>query len=174
MTLQYKDLISIKTKDCREEFLSVSASAPEIIVAPHNSDMEPYTSNLIYIREGAVVRLKMAAEHLRKSLPGAKLKLVYGYRHPDIQKRYFDNYFGRSLINEPNLSEFERRSNVHLLVASPDVAGHPTRGAVDVTIVKDGCEFAMGTPLLALDMPNLIPTFTENISPKARENRLLL
>jgi D-alanyl-D-alanine dipeptidase len=63
----------------------------------------------------------------------------------------------------------------HNFVAVPSVAGHPTGGAVDATIVDaQGKELDMGTKIGDFSDPEKIKTFSKKISKKQLKNRLLL
>jgi D-alanyl-D-alanine dipeptidase len=75
----------------------------------------------------------------------------------------------------PNLTEEEIRDRAHLLSASPDVAGHPTGGAIDITIVDEtGAELSMGTNIADFSQGEKIQTFSLSLSERQKEYRLLL
>lgn len=75
----------------------------------------------------------------------------------------------------PSLSNEELDSLTHNFIAAPSVAGHPTGGAVDVTIVDSfGNELDMGTKIADFKNPEKIKTFAKGLSKEQKKNRLLL
>lgn len=148
--------------------------APEIACAPINSDMLAYSSGGIQVRQGVAERLQRASVRLKEMRPQAALQVVYGYRHPAIQQRYFEEILTRMKRENPTLSSNDLMEKAHSLIAVPAVAGHPTGAAVDVTIVQAGAALDMGTPIWDLEQTSLIPTFAEGISEEQRSHRILL
>ncbi|MBU0635107.1 MAG: hypothetical protein KKA52_08630, partial [Candidatus Omnitrophica bacterium] len=53
--------------------------------------MLPYTGDITFVRKQVAQMLKRAAAALDIIKPGARLKVVYGYRHPDIQENPLDS-----------------------------------------------------------------------------------
>jgi len=60
------------------------------------------------------------------------------------------------------------------VVASPDVAGHTTGGAIDITIRYRGRELDMGTKIADFNDPELIKTNSARITSRQADNRKLL
>jgi len=59
--------------------------------------------------------------------------------------------------------------------ANPDAAGHPTGGAVDVSLCDaNGKEWDMGTKLVDFSQPDKIPTFSNLVTPEQAQGRRLL
>ncbi len=58
------------------------------------------------------------------------------------------------------------------MIAVPEIAGHPTGGAVDIQIVKDDMPLDMGTKIWEFTKDPY--TFSPFIEQDARDNRLLL
>jgi D-alanyl-D-alanine dipeptidase len=172
--LTYADLVDIPVQECHEPMVSLNEFAPEIVCAPINSDMLAYCSSGIQVRRGVAERLQRAAVRLKGMRPQAALQVVYGYRHPAIQERYFKEIFTRLQRDNPTLSSDELTEKTHSLIAVPSVAGHPTGAAVDVTILVGGVVLDMGTPIWDLEQTSLIPTFTAGISDEQRAHRMLL
>jgi D-alanyl-D-alanine dipeptidase len=61
-----------------------------------------------------------------------------------------------------------------LLIAYPPVAGHPTGGAVDVTLVTDGFDIDMGGVIADFSDEERIRTFSNSVTAFQKENRLML
>jgi hypothetical protein len=53
-----------------------------------NHEMLQYTGNNILVRDTVAKKL---AKINKKLINGEKLQVVFGYRHPDVQKIYFNN-----------------------------------------------------------------------------------
>ena len=61
---------------------------PRILSLPRE-DMLPYTGERVLVRD--TVARKLAAVNARLKEQGYGLKVLYGYRHPELQKAYFEN-----------------------------------------------------------------------------------
>jgi len=94
-------------------------------------DMEKSSPNII-VRETVYKKLCKVDEALKRRNGNWQLLVLYGYRSIDIQKNMFNIQYEKyrnEYINHDELIEA-----VHRIVAVPEVSGHPTGGAVDVTI----------------------------------------
>jgi D-alanyl-D-alanine dipeptidase len=172
--LQYGDLVNILTQENGEPMIVVQDAAPAIACQYEKFDMLPYVGDRFVLRYGAVERLKLAAESLAAKKPGGRLRLAYGYRHPEVQRAYFFKRKEEVRAKHPELSENELVAQTHLLTASPDVAGHPTGGAVDITIEMSNGDLDMGTKIADFNDTKRIQTFAEELTETQRQNRLLL
>lgn len=184
--ITYKNLLKIKEGKSMESMVPVSTF--KIRTLPWTNDMQIYTGEEIFVREQVAdmldlvnrnVRLKMFIEVKRlRKVKKLELVVTYGYRHPKLQEKYFieqlENKKVLSVKQSNELSDVEQYSIVHNLIAVPNVAGHPTGGAVDVTLYADGVELDMGTKIADFSNPKLIPTFSPLITPEQLENRLVL
>ncbi len=128
----------------------------------------------ILVRKGVGKKLHLASAKLAKPAPKARLQIVYGYRHPSIQERYFRKIAAKIRVEDPGVTEEELIESGHALIAVPSVAGHPTGGAIDATIFDDGTLVDTGTPISDLESSSPIATFAEEITKSQRENRCLL
>jgi zinc D-Ala-D-Ala dipeptidase len=126
----------------------------------------------VYVREGVLTMLGRAAQVLEDQLPGAQLEVAYGYRALSIQIRLFEGIRASLVEDGFDGTEADLLEAVHRMVAVPDVAGHPTGGAVDIQVVKGGVALDMGTPIW--DFVEDSYTFSPYISDEAKENRMLL
>jgi D-alanyl-D-alanine dipeptidase len=102
-----------------------------------------------WIRSGALERLRAAAQSLRKRNPR-----YLGDKHPHLKGE--------------DLAEY-----VHQHVAVPSVAGHPTGGAVDVTIAEDGTPVDIGHSYADFESPKYV-AFAEGLTEPQRQNRARL
>jgi len=172
--IRYASLINIPTRESREAMANIQVVAPDVFCAPINSDALPYCAEGILVRQSVAEKLRKASVSLSRKMPGAKLQVVYGYRHPSIQQKYYQDMFDKIQRNNPNLSTDELMERTHALIAVPSVAGHPTGAAIDAMIVVGRQPLDMGTPIWDLDNTALIPTFAPGISESQAQNRMLL
>jgi D-alanyl-D-alanine dipeptidase len=126
-----------------------------------------------WLRTGALARLRAAARLLRAERPGCGLRLLYAYRSLAAQREGFAQARARALAAHPDWDAEALDEEAHLFAALPSVAGHPTGGAVDVTIVERGAALDMGTGYGDWASP-LIFTFAEGVGAAQAAHRALL
>jgi D-alanyl-D-alanine dipeptidase len=171
--LTYDDLAQVSAGNSSEALASVQAYAPSVVAQYDKPDMISYTGQTILVRD-TVARKLAAVNSKLESEFGLRLKVVYGYRHPDVQQRYFDVRKSELRQESPSLAEGALDRLTHDFVAVPDVAGHPTGGAVDLTLIgQDGKEIDMGTAIADYDDPEAIKTFVAATDSQAANRRLL-
>jgi D-alanyl-D-alanine dipeptidase len=170
----YRELIAISNGENKEPLVDVRRYDPTIIARYEKKDMLPYTGERIFVRDKVARKLAKVNKKLAK-YGNFRLKVVYGYRHPDIQKKYFEKMRAKLQRLHPSLTDEELDSLTHNFVAVPLVAGHPTGGAIDVTIVNSkGNEIDMGTQIADFRNPEKIKTFARGLSKEQKKNRRLL
>ncbi len=126
-----------------------------------------------WLRQGTLARLRQAVRALRAEDPIATLQLLYAYRSLAAQREGFAASRARAEAAHPDWSPEALDEEAHLFAALPEVAGHPTGGAVDVTILRAGVALDMGTFYGDWASP-LIFTFAEGLTPEQAANRALL
>jgi D-alanyl-D-alanine dipeptidase len=159
--------------------------------------MVPYTGEIVLVRDS--VAKKLAAVNARLRAKGYGLKVVYGYRHPEIQTKYFE---GRKAQIKKEWDELAKEytedalnRNADVFAAYPPLAGHPSGGCVDIRFVRldDGKELDCtpanrelaaaderddGTPaapaMTAADEEEVMKTFSTRITPQQLANRLFM
>ena len=142
--LTYGDLKKVSVADNREKMISlrehnIRFSLPDGLILPS-------TGNDIYVRESVVKKLREAQINLDKIMAGFVIDVVYGYRSLQIQQENYQKIKNNLKATSDLYDETELNEAVHRFVAVPEVAGHPTGGAVDVRILdKEGNELDMGT-----------------------------
>lgn len=173
--LQYTDLITVPVQDNGEPLLEVNCLLPDVLCEYQKQDMIPYVGNRFFLRKSVIERLKAASTALKKERPDWRFKLVYAYRHPDVQAKYFEARKTEIRTAHPEFTENEVRDRAHVLSASPDVAGHPTGGAIDITLIDaNSVEIQMGTSIADFTRRDEIQTFSPNVTIEQREHRLFL
>ena len=104
-----------------------------------------------------------------------QIVVTYGYRSPYLQKDLFEDKMNQKKEEYPTLSELDLIEMVHREIAHPSVAGHPTGGAVDVTIYdyKKGKYLNFGTELYDFSSKNIYYD-SDDITKEQKKNRKIL
>lgn len=174
--LTYDELAKVEVRECGEQLIAIQdlPSPSAIVCLYEKEDMKPYLGDRMMVRLSVAHRLIGAARDLESRLPGAKIWLAYAYRHPVVQLRYFTRLMHDERLKNQNASELDLKRRVHNFVAAPEVAGHPTGGAVDLSIILNGKKLDMGSGIADFSSPLKLPTFSEHISTMQSKNRILL
>lgn len=165
MFLTYRDLKEVSVKENNEKMVSlrehnIHFSLPEGLISPS-------TGNDIFVRETLVKKLREAQSNIDEIMPGYLIDVVYGYRSLQIQTESYTKIKNALKVGPTSFeSEDDLNEAVHRSVAVPEVAGHPTGGAVDVRILDvDGNELDMGTKAheFSNESYTFNPFFTKNV-----------
>lgn len=163
----------VASGESNESLVDVRKYDASLVSKYEKPDMIPYTGNFIFVRDS--VAKKLAAVNASLAARKLRLKIVYGYRHPEVQNQYFTRRQFELKEQYPNLSKFELDTLTHNFVAVPDVAGHPTGGAVDVLLIDEiGEPLEMGTGIADYSDPEKMKTFGKGLSGIQTENRKIL
>lgn len=130
--------------------------------------------NQVLVRKSVEEKLKRAQQKLSYAHPSLSLLVTEGYRNPFYQEDYFLREFLKLSKENPALSFEELKELTHQFVALPSVAGHPTGGAVDVTITQDGAEWDMGGKIADFSRPEILPTYNPWITQEQEKKRQVL
>lgn len=168
------DLLKIQQKENHERLVIINDNYENIICQYHKTDMENYLGNNIVVRETVAKKLSKVGDELSRINKNYKLKIVYGYRHLVVQVKYFNEQKVKFKRMYPKDTDEELNRRTHMLVANPRVAGHPTGGAVDVTITTPYGDLNMGTKIADFSDIERIQTFSSDISERAHVNRITL
>ena len=166
--LSYADLVGVPVQPIQEALVPIEATSG-LTFKPIDQDMQAYTGSKIYVRKAVATKLKLAAKLLAVDNSNLQLQVVYGYRALSIQQNLFLKYKKQL---QDKYKESELLEAVHLLIAVPEIAGHPTGGAVDIQIVESGKTLDMGTDIWQFTKDSF--TFSPFVSKKAQDNRRLL
>lgn len=152
------------------------------LIAPSNAgdgvlyDYRRVNSGLqeVLVRESLVAMLNRVQSHLKRQIAGVQLLVVEGYRSPEYQERYYLEELCVQNRTYPKLELEQMMEKAHQFVALPSVAGHPTGGAVDLTLAFEGREIPMGGEIADFSQPELLSTFSSLATPEQAYWRLLL
>ncbi len=162
----YAELAAVAAGTGQEPLVDVRSYDRSIAAAPPEGGG-------IRVRDSVARMLASAQRSLRPR--NVRLQVVDGHRPASLQRRYFAEMRRELAAREPALAGAELDERVHAFVAMPEVAGHPTGGAVDVTLLDGaGRELDMGGALADFHDPDRIRTFAEGLSEGQQGNRRLL
>ncbi|MFC9229999.1 nitrilase-related carbon-nitrogen hydrolase [Streptomyces decoyicus] len=162
---------AIPVQECGEPLVDVRTAAPELLVADLRDDERGAFAQL---REGVLKRLLAA----QRALPdGLRLKIVEGYRPPELQRRYFEEYVEELRALHPGRDAGHLHQAASRYVSPPGIAPHSAGGAVDLTLVTaEGEDVDMGSPVNASPEESNGACYTgaPDLSPAARAHRRVL
>ena len=167
--LKVSDLINVAVVD-NNEFLVPLCDSPPLAVRQIDDDMRAVSGEEIFVRSSVREKLIEASSNIAGKLGEVCLEVVYGYRSLSIQTNLFNEMRNRN--QELGVSDEDIIEATHRQIAMPEVAGHPTGGAVDVQIVRQSKPLNFGTDIWKFERKSY--TFSPEISEEALENRLLL
>lgn len=169
-----KQLLAVPVQDNGEPLVNIADVDKRISFAYLKEDMLPYTGESFYVRKSVGERLRYAQDELENTYPSAHLHLAYTYRHPEVQKKYFEFRVAQLQEKHPDWDDEAVFERGHLLAADPAVAGHPTGGAVDLTIVDSEGSWDMGSTIALAGDEHLFPTYADGVNQEQIERRLVL
>lgn len=167
--LSYTDYADVPLCPTDEECIAIPKSG-NVIGRQIDDRMRPYTGDTVLVRWSVLQKLREAAKLLSETCQNSQLEVVYGYRAPEVQRKLFEQHKAR--LRKQQLNDEDLIAATHRAIALPEVAGHPTGGAVDVQIAVDGRPVDMGTRIWEFVSDSF--TFSPFISKTAWHNRQLL
>ena len=175
--VKYRDLCEVTELDenTDKEKFSILPSTGRGVIGKYTNkyrDMEDVLPNII-VRETVYKKLCKADVEIKRWNINYQLVVFYGYRSPNIQRKEFFKIRNelKQIYNDPS----ELNEAVHRIIAVPEVAGHPTGGAVDVTVydfleqkyINFGTEIHdFSSKKVYYDSPEI-----EKYDPEAKKNR---
>jgi len=176
--IKCKDLKDIPIYESNEFFLSLSKlDHKHIKIRYEKFDMQNHFNGEMIVRYSVAKKLLKIANFLKTNYPNLAIIIVYGYRTDEIQKKYFYKYLRIIQEDYPELDNKEELYElVHRGVACPEVAGHPTGGAVDIALfdLKKNQYVDMGSKILDYTNSKKSYTYSPEISIEHRNNRMFL
>ncbi len=152
----------------------VKLNRRKFMIEVRKPDMLPLTGHDIFVRKTVSKKLEQASVRLNERFPGAKLLITYGYRSPEIQRKYFLARLLEVGQRYPKISESRKRELAHQMSASPDSAGHTCGAAVDLSIwdARRGREWDMGSNIA--EFGRKARTESRYVTPSQRRRRRIL
>lgn len=166
-------ITKINCIDNKEKILSLRQIHKNILIDESKSQISSKSDLFCYAREMIIEKLIDATGYLPE---GYQFLIKEAYRPLSQQKKSFEKVFNDYKIQYPQKNEIEIYKMTCEYVAPVKVAGHPTGGAIDISLLKDGIEVDMGTEFN--DMPispeNRTYLYSEYISDADKANRKIL
>jgi len=174
--VKYADLLTITdyNKEMNKEKFEFLPVDDELVIGKYQEkcNMLNY-GDKIPVRKTVYNKLKSIGQKLKSINCNYRLFVVYGFRALEIQTQYFNEII--ETIKGSFNDEIEMYEYVHERVAVPNVAGHPTGGAVDVTIFNNDTNEFLDFGSQVLDWNDERRYYiSKGISDDARVNRKLL
>ncbi|MBU6323184.1 D-alanyl-D-alanine carboxypeptidase family protein [Patescibacteria group bacterium] len=170
--LKYEDMKDVPAADSGESLVEVGTYDPAILAEYEQHDMRPYTGEQIFVRDTLARKLANVNDALMQS--GLRLRVVYGYRHPEVQTLYFNRRKDALRKERARLSEDELTALAHNYTAEPSLGGHPMGAAVDLTMAgKDGMPVDMGTAISDFSTEKIVTDAAGLTSEQVRNRRML-
>jgi D-alanyl-D-alanine dipeptidase len=175
------DLIKIPTVDSDEKLIAIDPSRGIISGYKGKVDMRSILGGIIYVREGVYERLLQAHQELRGLNSDLTFDVHYGYRLYETQVGYFEKALARvkayNLEHACGWSDEEIHDRAHWYAAFPEIAGHPTGGAIDLVLhnkrLAGPVDMGMGG-VSAGPLIRKIYFASPEIDDEAAENRMIL
>lgn len=177
--MSYKDQIT-RLRDT-QQVVTQENWAPMVILDPEifriqylKPDMVPLIGNRMFARQPVVEKLTRIQEKLNQDGQGYQLHIAYAYRSPEIQQQYFLKAYQTISVDQSGLSKEEMSERAHSMVADPQVAGHPTGAAVDLTLWNKmaGASIDMGSGIA--EFGDIAYTNFPDLTDEQKHNRLYL
>lgn len=159
--------------DNKEKIITLRNIHKNVLIDESQSQISSKSDLFCFAREGIITKLKKAAN----SLPsGYQFLVKEAYRPLSRQKKSFMEAYDNYKSEYPLKSEDEIYKLTCQYVAPIEVAGHPTGGAIDITLLENGTEVDMGTEFndIPIEPENLTYLYSENISDTAKAYRKIL
>lgn len=169
--MSHSILETIKVLPSQEPFVNLVNFDPSIVVDQTLSHRTKYFS---YVRLSVAKKLTLAKNYLPSNL---RFYIKEGYRPLHLQELAFERSLQRVKKSNRYLELKDIIEEASKYVAPPNVAPHPTGGAVDLSLINStGTELDLGTPFDAIPEETNYATYFEakNISEMARNNRQIL
>ena len=174
--VKYVDLLTVKEVDeekNKEKFVYLPIN-DDLVIGRYQLDrnMLEYGKKIV-VRYSVYEKLKKVAIKLKQFNEDYKLIVVFGFRDMKLQEKYFNEIYNN--VKDNFTDEIEMYEYIHEKIAVPEVAGHPTGGAVDVAIYDSKKEEIINFGSKILDWDTIkCYYYSEEISKEAIENRKLL
>lgn len=171
--LNDRRVLEVDRRECGEPMVSLRGLHPRILIDETRSKISNRSPYFCYARESVAARLIQAVEMLPEEY---SFFMKEAYRPLATQTKSFSRAQNDYRTLFPEESDQRIYELACQFVAPPEVAGHPTGGAVDLTLLFHQEEVDMGTEYNDTPAPpeNRTWLHSEFIGEEARANRALL
>jgi len=171
--LSDKRIREVNCIDNKEKIISLRDKHEKILIDETRSQISSKSDLFCYARESVINKLIQATNYLPNEY---KFLIKEAYRQLSRQRKSFEEAFEEYRKQYPMKNDSEIYDLTCQYVAPVNVAGHPTGGAIDITLLKDGIEVDMGTEFndIPIEPENLTHLQSIYINDLAKENRKIL
>ncbi len=167
--MRYRNLIKIPVHENEEVTSDILEYGLDIGL--EYSKLPPSTGKTLILRQSVCERLVKAQEYLHEERKGHRLISTYAYRSLAIQQESFEAV--KKQLGFSTRTDTEALEATSHFICVPEVAGHPTCGAVDLFICDStGTPLDFGTEMHAFEKDSC--SFSPFISDTATINRKIL
>ena len=165
------ELSAVPCKDNGEPIVNLKDISPKIYLNYRrvNSGIDS-----ILVRKSVADKLQKVQKQLELYDAQMQLMVVEGYRPLAYQEKYYLKELLSQFQANPSLDFDLLLEHTHQFVALPTLAGHPTGGALDLTIAYSGEELDMGGRIADFSSPQILPTYSNSITQEQAQRRILL
>ena len=103
--MTYDEMASAEQSASQEPLVDVQKYDPSIVSQHEQSDMQAYTGESILVRDTVAKKLAEVNKQLRNT-NNLRLRIVYGFRHPKVQEKYFRERKEVLRRENPSMSEY--------------------------------------------------------------------
>ena len=171
--LSDKRIQEVNCIDIKEKIISLRDKHEKILIDETRSQISSKSDLFCYARESVINKLIQATNYLPNEY---KFLIKEAYRQLSRQRKSFEEAFEEYRKQYPMKNDSEIYDLTCQYVAPVNVAGHPTGGAIDITLLKDGIEVDMGTEFndIPIEPENLTHLQSIYINDLAKEKRKIL
>lgn len=171
--LSDKRIREVNCIDNKEKIISLRDKHEKILIDETRSQISSKSDLFCYARESVINKLIQATNYLPNEY---KFLIKEAYRQLSRQRKSFEEAFEEYRKQYPMKNDSEIYDLTCQYVAPVNVAGHPTGGAIDITLLKDGIEVDMGTEFndIPIEPENLTHLQSIYINDLAKEKRKIL
>lgn len=167
----FNDLFFINVHENNQPFVDANSFDPSIKFGYEYSCL-PINGDKILVREQVARKLAKVNKEIQGVNPSFTLCVACGYRSLVTQKILFQKELDKL---DGELSDEQKKEVVHnTKIALPEVASHPTGGAVDITIYNLSSSSLLDMGGKIADFCSDCQTFSKNLTLAQKKNRFLL
>ena len=171
--LSDEGIAKITSVDNNEKIISLRQIHEKILIDETRSQIGNKSELFCYARESVGKKLMEATDYLPC---GYKFLIKEAYRPLSLQRRFFEGAYKYYKTQYPLKNDDEIYKLTCQYVAPVKVAGHPTGGAIDITLIINGIELDMGSEFndAPIEPENLSHLHSAHINDLAKANRKIL
>lgn len=169
-----KDMLAKDVRECGEKMINLEDELSDIASFRVPSYLVGSKENCFLARESIAKMVRGAYKDLTSINKDMRFLISNCYRSYKTQCENFEKMLKRVRDNNPDLSEEDLIEKANMMIAYPEVAGHVTGGAIDLSIEINGQEIDMGAIIGDFSKEELLFVKTPHINEKQFQNRMLL